>query len=65
MPLVVEMFAKETRAVSADNVRAGLLRLIVYVYTKLSTAIGAGVDFSIAMTITCRLAALHEGECWL
>jgi hypothetical protein len=59
------MFAKETRAVSADNVRAGLLRLIVHVYTKLSTTSGAGVDFSIAMTITRRLAALHKGECWL
>jgi hypothetical protein len=36
MPLVVEMLAKETMRVSADNVRAGSLRL-----GKLSTQSGA------------------------
>lgn len=39
MALVVGIFAKETMRVSADNVRAGSLRLDVY--TKLSTHSGA------------------------
>jgi hypothetical protein len=39
VPLVVEMFAKETMGVSADKVRAGLLRLDIC--AKLSTQGGA------------------------
>jgi hypothetical protein len=30
MPLVVKVFAKEKKAISADNVGVGLRRLVVY-----------------------------------
>lgn len=46
VPLVVEMLAKETVGVSADNVRAGLLRLDVY--AKLSTRVGHQVCLTLS-----------------